>query len=147
MDIAEKVAYLKGLAEGLALDTETKEGKLLTAIIDTLDAISVEIDDIETACDDMSEQLDAVDEDLSTVEDILYDDCDGEECCDCCDDDPVYEVECPECHDIIYLDDEMLEDGGIVCPNCGTDLEFDFDGLDDDCDCGCDCCCEDADEQ
>ncbi len=28
MEISEKVAYLKGLAEGLALDTESKEGKL-----------------------------------------------------------------------------------------------------------------------
>ena len=37
MEISEKVAYLKGLAEGLALDTDTKEGKLLTAIIDVLD--------------------------------------------------------------------------------------------------------------
>ena len=37
MEISEKVAYLKGLAEGLALDTETKEGKLIAAIIDVLD--------------------------------------------------------------------------------------------------------------
>ena len=34
MELFEKVAYLKGLAEGLALDTETKEGKLIAAIID-----------------------------------------------------------------------------------------------------------------
>ena len=37
MEISQKVAYLKGLAEGLALDTETKEGKLIAAIIDVLD--------------------------------------------------------------------------------------------------------------
>ena len=45
------------------------------------------------------------------------------------------------CNDIIYLDEEMLEDEGIDCPNCGTHLEFDFD-----CDCDCDDCddCEDA---
>lgn len=29
MEITEKVAYLKGLAEGMELDTEKKEGKLL----------------------------------------------------------------------------------------------------------------------
>ena len=28
MEITEKVAYLKGLAEGMELDTEKKEGKL-----------------------------------------------------------------------------------------------------------------------
>ena len=33
MTIAEKVSYIKGLAEGLKLDTNTNEGKILTAII------------------------------------------------------------------------------------------------------------------
>ena len=37
MEITEKVAYLKGLMEGMELDTEKKEGKLLAAIIDILD--------------------------------------------------------------------------------------------------------------
>ena len=32
MEISEKVAYLKGLAEGLNLDTDSKEGKLIAAI-------------------------------------------------------------------------------------------------------------------
>ena len=36
MEISEKVAYLKGLAEGLNLDTDSKEGKLIAAIIDVL---------------------------------------------------------------------------------------------------------------
>lgn len=141
MNISEKVAYIKGLAEGLSLDETTKEGKLLAAIIDVLDDISVEIDDIEETMSDMGDQLDAVDEDLSSVEELIYDDCDEDDdcCCGCEDDDEVYEVECPACNDIIYLDAEMLEDGSIECPNCGTPLEFDFDcDCDDDCCCGCD---------
>ena len=98
---------------------------------------------------ELTEQVDAVDEDLAAVEDFLYEDEDEDECdCGCCDDDDLYEVECPKCHDIIYLDEEMLEEEGITCPNCGTDLEFDFDG---DCDCGCGCGCDcdkkDADEE
>ena len=134
MDICEKIAYIKGLAEGLGLDEATKEGKVLTAIIDLLSDITEEICDIEDGCDELMEQIDAVDEDLSALEDIIYedDDCDCDDCCDC--DDEVYEIECPACNDIIYLDGEMLEEEGMVCPNCGTELEFDFDG----CDC-CDC--------
>ena len=125
MDICEKISYIKGLSEGLDLDVNTKEGKVLSAIIDLLGDITEEICEIEDGLDDMSEQLDAVDEDLSSLEDIVYedDDCD----CGCCDDD-VYEVECPNCHDTIYLDEEMLCEDGIDCPNCGTPLEFDFDG-------------------
>ena len=140
MDICEKIAYIKGLAEGLGLDDATKEGKVLTAIIDLLEDITEEICDIEDGCDELMEQIDAVDEDLSALEDIIYeeDDCDccdcdcDDDCCDC--DDEIYEIECPACNDIIYLDGEMLEEEGMVCPNCGTELEFDFDG----CDC-CDC--------
>ena len=47
MEISEKVAYLKGLAEGLALDTESKEGKLIAAIIDVLDDMSGKFEDLE----------------------------------------------------------------------------------------------------
>ena len=138
MDICEKIAYIKGLAEGLELDTSTKEGKVLSALIDLLGDVTAEICEIEDACDDMSEQLDAVDEDLSLVEDIVYDeDEDDDECC--CDDDDLYEIECPACHDTIYLDSDMLDEEGIECPNCGTPIEFDFDG--------CDCCCEECKDE
>ena len=47
MEISEKVAYLKGLAEGLDLDTESKEGKLIAAIIDVLDDMSEALLDLE----------------------------------------------------------------------------------------------------
>ena len=106
MDICEKIAYIKGLADGLDLDTNSKEGKIIAAIVDLLGDITEEICDIEDACDEL------------------------------------YEVECPSCNDIIYLDADMLEDEGIDCPNCGTHLEFDFDC--DCCDDDCDCCSEDA---
>ena len=116
MDICEKVAYIKGLAEGMKLDTESNEGKILAAVIDLLGDITDEICDIEDACDDMSEQLDAVDEDLSSLEDLIYEDCDwdcdcdcdDDDCdCDCCDDE-LYEGECPNGHDIIYLDEVFI---------------------------------------
>jgi len=144
MDICEKISYIKGLAEGLELDTTSKEGKILNAIIDLLGDITEEICDIEDGCDSLMEQIDAVDEDLASLEEIIYDDedcdCDCDDCdCDC--DDEVYEIECPACNDVIYLDADMLEEEGMVCPNCGTDLEFDFDGI-----CDCDCDCEETEE-
>ncbi len=144
MDICEKIAYIKGLADGLDYDKTSNEGKILAQVIDLLGDITAEICDVEDALDDMSEQIDAVDEDLSYVEEIVYDE-DGCDCgcgcddCDCgCDCDDLYEIVCPNCNDTIYLDEDMLEDEGIDCPNCGTPLEFDFC----DCDCDCDCDCE-----
>ena len=151
MDICEKIAYIKGLAEGLKLDDTKPEGKILAAIIDLLGDITDEIYDIEEGCEEIIEQIDAVDEDLADLEEYVYedeydddedDDCDCDCDCDCCDDE-VYEIECPACNDVIYLDEEMLEEEGMVCPNCGTELEFDFEG----CDCeGCDCGCEETEE-
>ncbi len=146
MDICEKIAYIKGLAEGLELSDDTKEGKILGAIIDLLGDITEEICDIEDGCDELMEQIDAVDEDLASLEEIIYEDdedecdCDCDDCCDC--DDEVYEIECPACNDVIYLDGDMLAEEGMTCPNCGTELEFDFDG-----DCDCDDCCDECDAE
>ena len=138
MTISEKISYIKGLAEGLALDTETKEGKVLAAIIDLLEDMVDEIDAIDEACAEIGEQLDAVDEDLALIEDEFYADEDDED--EYYDDEEVYEVECPNCNDIIYLDESMLEEEEMICPGCGTRLEFEFecdcDGTTD-CDCGC----------
>ncbi len=136
MTITEKAAYIKGLAEGLELDASTKEGKILNAIIDLLSDIAIDLEDTEDACAELAEQITAVDEDLAELEDFIYeeytdeeDDCEG--CCGCDydeddEDEELYEVECPNCHDIIYIDDKMLEDEGMTCPNCGTNLEFDL---------------------
>ncbi len=130
MTISEKVSYIKGLAEGLELDEKNKNSKILKNIIELLEDMALTVEDLEDGCAELCEQIDAVDEDLSNLEDYVYDDEDDEyEDID----DEVYEVECPACHDIVYLDGEMLEEGEIACPNCGTNLEFDFDTED---------CCE-----
>lgn len=134
MTLTEKSAYLKGLAEGIKL-SDDDNGKVLKAIIELLDDITNELADVADGVDELCEQIDAVDEDLANLEEYVYDD-DEDDCC-CCDDDEVFEVECPECHDIVYLDYEMLEDGEIACPNCGKRLELEFDDCD--CDCGCEC--------
>lgn len=137
MTISEKVAYIKGLAEGLDLDANDKNSKVLKAIIDLLEDVALSVEDLEDGCAELCEQIDAVDEDLSNLEDFIYEDEDEEDC----EDDEVYEVECPACNDIVYLDEDMLAEGEIACPNCGTNLEFDFDCCDcDDCsDCDSDC--------
>lgn len=118
MTISEKVAYIKGLAENAGFEDSAKD-KVVKAIIDVLEDIAAEVSEIH-------EQLDAVDEDLEALEEDFYDEEDYDDY-DEDDDDFCYEVECPTCHDIIYLDDEMIDEGGIKCPNCGEDLEFDFD--------------------
>lgn len=128
MTVTERVAYLKGLTEGLDLDTSSKEGKLLSAIIDVLDDIAFEVSDLQEVVGELGEQIDMIDEDLDGLEEIVYDDeeCDDDDC-DCCEDGDLYEIVCPSCGDSIYLDEDMVEEGEMDCPNCGEHLEFDFD--------------------
>ena len=127
MNIAEKVSYLRGLCDGLGLDENNKQDKILRSIVDVLDEVAFAVGEVNDSLEELSDQIDAVDEDLANLEEEVYD---GEDDDDyhfsSADDEDFYEVECPSCGDTIYLDEEMIEDGSIDCPNCGTELEFDF---------------------
>ena len=138
MEIIEKVAYLKGLAEGMELNTEKKEGKLLSAIIDVLEDIALDLEDLWDNTMELTEGLDVVSEDLEDVEDIVYDE--FEEDYDEDEEDEYYEDEldededcyattCPTCEEEIFFDESILEDGEVVCPNCGEKLEFDLSSI------------------
>ena len=146
MELLEKVAYLKGLMSGLELDADKKETKVFNAIVEVLDDLAATVTDIEEETDEMCELLDVLDEDLGDVEEAVFGDDEEEDDCCCCDEDETYEVTCPTCGDTIYIDESMLDEGEMKCPNCGQELEFDLDidGCDceNGCDCGCDCDCE-----
>ena len=66
MTITERIAYIKGLAEGLDLDKDSKEGKLFGAIIEALEDIALEVTDL-------TERVDMIDCDLADVEDYIDD--------------------------------------------------------------------------
>lgn len=124
MTITEKVAYIKGLVEGLNLDESKPEIRVLAAVVDLLDEMAGSITCLEDSYDDVADQLDAVDEDLYLLEEDFYE---GEQEGD----DLFYEVTCPSCNETICLSDEMVMEGAMECPNCGENLEF------------TDCCCDD----
>ena len=136
MEITEKVAYLKGLAEGMELDTEKKEGKLLAAIIDVLDDIALELADMKVDQEELYNGLDAVSDDLEDVEDAVFgeDDEDEEdeyEYEEPEEDEDCYATTCPTCEETIYFDESILEDGEVLCPSCGEKLEFDLSEVED----------------
>ena len=114
MTISEKVAYLKGLAEGMKLDTEeSKEGKLISVMIGILEEVGLSIEDMEDNMEAMGEEIDAISDDLSDVEKVVYDEDDEDEDddedeCDCCGDDDFFEVECPNCGDSLVIDEDVL---------------------------------------
>lgn len=146
MELMEKVAYLKGLMNGLELEADKKETKVFNAIVDVLDELASTLTDVVEETDEMSELIDVLDQDLGDVEEVVFgDDEDDDECC-CGDEEETYEITCPTCGETIYIGESMLDEGEMQCPNCGQDLEFDLD-IDEDHDhedgCGCGCGCED----
>lgn len=141
-ELIKKVSYLKGYADGLDINDKTDEGKLLKKIIEVLDEMSDAICDLAQDHEDLCDQVEAIDEDLGELEEDFYDD---DDCCDCdCDDDDMeyFEIECPNCGEIICLDEDFFDDDDtpIICPACDKEIELDFScdcGCEDNCDCGC----------
>ena len=133
MNLVEKAAYLKGLAEGLGMDAQSKEGRLWAALNDLLADMAHEIEDLHEADDRLDDALDELAGELSYLEELscdlekLDDDDDG-----AADDDDaeydgvVYDATCPVCGEEISFDEETLESGSIRCPKCGELLEFDL---------------------
>ena len=149
MTISEKAAYLKGLMEGLELDTEKAEGKMISAIVDLLGDVTRRLTDVEETTIAISDELDEIEEDLDAIEDFImdeedYDDYDDDEDYDDEDDlydeddfedegfdfgdeeTTIYEVKCA-CGNVIDFDEDTLEEGSIRCPECGELLEFSLD--------------------
>ena len=143
MTITEKAAYLKGLMDGLNLDTEKAEGKMISAIVDLQGDVTKRLSDVEETTIAISDELDEIEEDLDAIEDYILDEDEDEEDWDDeewdeedededwdeegfdfgDEDSIIYEVECA-CGERIAFDEETLEAGSMTCPNCGELLEF-----------------------
>ena len=137
-NLVSKVSYLKGLAEGLNVDKNSADGKLLLCIIDVLSDIAAACNDLLDAHEELEEKVDEIDADLADIEEIAYGDDDDEDDDEFDDDMDFFEIECPNCHEDFMVDfDALDEDKGITCPNCNQEIEFEFE-----CDCddeNCDC--------
>ncbi len=149
MKLTEKMSYLQGLIEGLEIDTNTKEGKALVKMSEVLSELVLYVDDLQSQVDELTELCDILDEDLGAVEEDFYDFDEDGECgpCNGCDDfddddydefddefdeeddDELYEITCPTCGDTVLINENMLEEGSINCPNCNELLEFDLDDV------------------
>ena len=140
MSIRNRVTYLKGLAEGLNLGSDTKEEKLLRVVIEVLEEISVELQALAEEVESLDEDVNILVEDMQDLEDMYFDDDEeASESSACCALPPLanaksggsndkkpqfYEVECPSCQSEITIDEDVLRGGSIECPNCGELLEL-----------------------
>ena len=110
-NLSDRVSYIKGLAEGLKLDTEKNEGKLIEKMLELLADMAQEYDELRADHDDLSDFVESIDEDLGDLEDAVYGDEDEDE----------------------ENEEEGDEDGNLVeytCPHCGEEMTFEVDSFD-----------------
>lgn len=140
MTISEKSAYLKGLAEGMELDTKKAEGKLIAGLIDLVSDIATAVETLDEDYTNIEEYMEELDSDLGDLEEYVYledeedeclfdedeeyelgeyEDCDGE-CEGCCGCDDLLEE---EDGDIFDLDEEGMR--CIMCESCGDTICYD----------------------
>ena len=124
----EKIAYLRGLMDGMKLP-EDDNTKLLRAIADCLDAIADELEDEEARVDMLEGDVEEINDDLDQLDEVLgfllEDELDEDE-----EDEDDFDWEddfdyftCPECGEIVPVDEEMLrEEAEPICPKCNAKL-------------------------
>ena len=130
MTLNERASYIKGLCDGMELDTASKEGKVIAALLELVSDMAVAIEDLDDEVAELGEYIEEIDEDLGEVEELLCEDecdcgCDCDCDCDCgcdCDEDDFYEAECPACGEIVCFDGS-IDPEEIACPACGEKFE------------------------
>ncbi len=125
MTIGEKVSYIKGLADGLALDESTKEGKIIAAMLDVLSDIAENLREVDDELNDIADVMTDMEESVADLEDIVYDiDDDDDDYDDEFEDDldEMYEITCSSCGNTICVDYEQAV-SSLNCPNCGQRIK------------------------
>lgn len=131
-ELTNRASYLTGLAEGLKLDTEKPEGKLIDEMLKLISEMAEALEAIDDEQAFVADKLDEMEEVIDIIgENVFGDD----------EDDDVYTLVCDKCGaEIDFTEDDLdeLANGEFVCPECGAEIELNFD----ECDCGCDCDCD-----
>lgn len=116
-DLKSKVAYLQGLTAGMEISSSSKEGRVLSGIIEVLDEFALSFKEMEDAQDQLEDYIETIDEDLFHLEEDIYDDTDA-----VMEDSEEYlEVDCPRCGEVVCFESDLVEDEDVVevtCPNC-----------------------------
>ena len=139
MTTSEKVAYLKGLAEGMGIQEDAGQGKLFKVIIDILEDLALDLADTKDSLVDLTDGMEDLSDDLAELEDEFYDcliddedededdeeEDEDEEYDEDEDGEPVfYSVECPGCGYKLTVDEDILDQGTFECPECGEVVDF-----------------------
>lgn len=129
-ELTNQAAYLQGLAEGLKLDTEKPEGKLINELLALVSDMANELEALDDEQAFVADKLDEMEDVIDIIGESVYGDDDYDE------DDDIYTLVCDNCGaEIDFTGDDLddLASGDFICPECGEVIELNFE----ECDCGC----------
>lgn len=119
--LRERISFIQGLAEGINLGANSREGRLLGEMISVLGDMADSIAEVKMAQNQLEQIVESMDDDLVQLEEDVYDEDDDED---------LVEVECPSCQEMVCFDAELLDEEGILevtCPTC-DEVVFTHDG-------------------
>ena len=122
MDLNAKAAYIRGLMTGMEFDPESKNGKIIAAMMDLLEEMAATVVEHDDALDQVYDELETLDQDLDDVVSDLYEleDDEDEEPAD------LYEVTCPNCGAVVTVDEDTLLSQDLTCPNCHAAFDIEI---------------------
>ena len=142
-EVSKKVAFLRGMAEGMELKDDSVQNRFLLKMLEALEEISEELETLKEHQDETDRYIDELDSDLGDLEEVVFEeddaDEDDEDGCSCgChhhdqddedeDDEDAegmdfIEYECPHCGTSVYYDQEAFDlEEEHLCPSCGKEL-------------------------
>ena len=132
MTISEKVAYIRGLYDGLGLDASTSgEARILSEVLDVLKQVGLQLDSMDASTNRLYDELDELRDSVADLENAVIDDDDDFEDDDGDTDEDFFESPCPTCGEDLVVDDEALAAGVVDCPACGGKFALSFEDEDD----------------
>lgn len=131
-ELGNRASYLQGLADGLKLDKETTEGKLIDGMLGLLTEMAKEMENLDQEQGFIADKIDEMEDVIQLIGDEAFGVDDDDE-------DEMYTLVCEHCGAEIDLTGDDLDDiadGVFKCPECGEVIELDVG----DCDCDCEEC-------
>lgn len=130
--IREKIAYLRGIIDGDPSIKDDRVRFLFERILLVLDDITDDLENVVMAQEELEDYVGEIDFDLANLEDDFYQDSEDKEFDKCFLEEPMIEMECPSCQEVVCFDEGFLydDDVQITCPNCSTVI-FDTREVDD----------------
>lgn len=113
-ELSERISYLRGLSEGLSISNASPQGKILSGIIEVLEEMSDTINDIKYDMEDFKEYVESIDDDLYDLEESFFENENEKER-------DWIRTRCPNCGEDLYYEADIMDDEEeveLICPNC-----------------------------